>query len=301
MTNKTINIQGLNFHYGKQPVLQDINLSVYAGSIFGLVGHNGAGKTTLIKILVTLLSNYNGKVELFGLDVRHFRLEVLRKIGSLVESPGLYLHLTGQENMRIRATLLHVPGDRIESTLRIVGLYEVRNILVSKYSHGMKQRLGLALALLDDPQLLILDEPINGLDPTGIKEFRILLKKLSNEGKTIFLSSHFLTELEKTVDELAIIDHGKVLFNGSVEELWAMGNSSVLWRTNNSNTCESWLSSRFKFHRIDSTHVLATEMGTNDIAAMNNWLVNQGVEVYAIQHQQNNLEDIFFKLTNAKR
>ncbi|MCB0572602.1 MAG: ATP-binding cassette domain-containing protein, partial [Phaeodactylibacter sp.] len=179
------------YHPGQQALAQ-VSLQVKPGAIYGFIGQNGAGKTTAIKVLLSLLDNYEGKVHIFGADIRKKRKEILARTGSLVEEPALYHHLTGWENMLNRSLLLRLPKSRAEEALRQLGLFDARHKKVSAYSQGMRQRLGIAQALMSSPELLILDEPTNSLDPNGIREIRQLLANLAAGGVTVFLSSHVL-------------------------------------------------------------------------------------------------------------
>jgi ABC-type multidrug transport system ATPase subunit len=196
-----INTNGLTFNFGSQTVVKELSLQVPEGSIYGFLGPNGAGKTTTIKLLLNLLQTQEGGIEIFGFDFKTHRTEILSQVGSLIEQPAIYAHLTGRENLINRAILLH--------------LTQAANKKAGNYSLGMKQRLGIALALLSDPKLLILDEPTNGLDPNGIIEIRELLKKLVSEHKkTVFISSHLLGEIERMATHVGIINNGQLLFQG---------------------------------------------------------------------------------------
>lgn len=293
-----IDIADLSFAYGRQPILEDISIRVPAGAIYGFIGPNGAGKTTTIKILLSLLKSFRGQVQLFDRDIRTQRIDILRRVGSLVEAPGLYPHLSGQENLRIRATLLREPARRVNDMLKIVGLTGARNKLVSQYSHGMKQRLGIGLALLADPELLILDEPTNGLDPSGIVEIRQLLQQLAAQGKTIFVSSHILSELEKIATDIGIIHQGRMRYQGSIEDLLRRYQSSVFWETSNPQICLTGLQQRGLSGIVSDGIVQTDGLSQEQIAGLNHWLVGQNVEVYAIRPHQPDLEDIFFDIIN---
>ncbi len=183
-----IETNNLSFSYKSKKVLNNISLKVEEGSLYAFLGHNGAGKTTTIKILLSLLQGYNGQAKVFNKEIKNERLKILQQTGALVEYPGLYQHLTGYENLFVRAKLLNIPKRRIATVLERVNMVYAQKQLVKRYSQGMKQRLGIALALLPDPELLLLDEPTNGLDPDGIKEIRELLIQLCRqEGKTVFV------------------------------------------------------------------------------------------------------------------
>ncbi|WP_159476672.1 ABC transporter ATP-binding protein [Dyadobacter sp. 3J3] len=211
----------LSFAFSKgQNVLDEVNLKIPKGAIYGFLGPNGAGKTTTIRILLNLLKPGKGSVKLFGKQISEEPYKVFSQIGSLIETPSLYEHLTGLDNLLITANIRNISRNRVMEVLEIVGLCSDGDRHVKKYSLGMKQRLGLAIALLPSPDLLILDEPTNGLDPTGIIEIRNLLLMLNKEhGVTILISSHLLSEIEKLVSHLGILNHGKMLFQGSFSAL----------------------------------------------------------------------------------
>lgn len=205
-----IETRDLSYRFAKQQVLDKVSLKVPKGCIYGFLGPNGAGKTTTIKLLLNLLHSSQKNIFLFGKELKSSRIEILAKTGSLIEQPAIYPHLSGRENLLNRAMLLQVSKDRVNDMLKLVDLQDSQHKSAGKYSLGMKQRLGIALALLPDPELLILDEPTNGLDPNGIIEVRELLQKVTSEGKTVFISSHLLAEVEKMANYVGIINRGKL-------------------------------------------------------------------------------------------
>ena len=207
MSTPIIQTRGLDFYFKDFKALDQVNLNVPAGSIYGFLGPNGAGKTTTIRILLDLFHPKPGQVQVFGKDLGKNRVEILGKIGALIENPSIYKHLSGRQNLEVIRKMVGVPKSRIDEVLQIVRLVDNADKRAKNYSLGMCQRLGLAAALLTDPELLILDEPTNGLDPSGIIEMRELIIRLNKEhGKTIFLSSHILSEIEKLATDVAIID-----------------------------------------------------------------------------------------------
>lgn len=225
-TNYIIETRDVSFSYGHQSVLRGINLQVPHNTIFGFLGPNGAGKSTTIKMLLGLIHDSLERIFLFDKSLSKHRIEILRQVGALIDEPTFYDHLSAHENLNVLATLVGVDRHRIDETLQLVGLDAGNKKKVRAYSVGMKQRLGLAIALLSDPPLLILDEPANGLDPHGIIELRKLLSTLQKEqGKTIFVSSHILDELEKIATHIAIIYQGQIRFQGSKEELTGQAGS----------------------------------------------------------------------------
>ena len=212
--------RGLSKSYGSRQAVRSLDLSVGQGEIFGFLGPNGAGKTTTIRMALGLIRPTAGTVEVLGQDVARNRKRVLPRVGALVESPALYLYMSGRDNLKAVADVLGgVPAARIDEVLGTVGLADRQRDRVKSYSLGMKQRLGLAIALLNDPDLLILDEPANGLDPAGVVEMRDLLRSLAAQGKTIFISSHVLSEVQQICHRVAIINVGELVKVATVEEL----------------------------------------------------------------------------------
>ena len=210
----------LSKRYGDRLAVDQLSLEVRRGEIVGFLGPNGAGKTTTIRMVLGLIAPTSGHVELFGVEATRARAQLLPRVGALIETPALHLYMSGRDNLRAVASILGTADEaRIDTVLRIVGLADRQRDRVHTYSLGMKQRLGLAVALLDDPELLILDEPANGLDPAGIVEMRDLLRRLTAEGKTIFLSSHVLHEVQQLCTRVAIINLGRLVTETTVEDL----------------------------------------------------------------------------------
>src|ERR1051325_6370152 len=215
--------------YGNTTALAGLSLAVPSGSIFGFLGPNGAGKSTAIRILLGLQRPSRGTVSLFGRQFPKDRVDILRHVGSMVESPSPYLHLTGRENLEVHTRLLGLTPRVIDDTLDVVNLSSVRDRLVRHYSTGMKQRLGIAIALLGDPDLLVLDEPTNGLDPAGIHEVRGLVRDLPRRrAVTVFLSSHLLAEIGQVATDLAIISRGQLRFQGTLADLQARKKATIV-------------------------------------------------------------------------
>src|SRR5438876_7076342 len=212
--------RNLSKQYGKRLALDNLTLEVHRGEIFGFLGPNGAGKTTTIRMALGLIAPTSGSVEILGQDVFEHRAQVLPHVGALVETPALYTHLSGRNNLRAVASVLGgVPKARLDAVLDLVGLGIRQKDRVRTYSLGMKQRLGVAIALLQDPDMLILDEPANGLDPAGIVEMRDLMHRLSTEGKTVLISSHLLSEVQQICSRVAIINFGKLITETTIEAL----------------------------------------------------------------------------------
>lgn len=228
--NEIIVTNGLSKEYGGQRCVDDLELRVRESCIYGFLGPNGAGKSTTLKMLLGLVTPTEGEIRLFGERLtRKNRIVLLRDIGSLIESPSYYGHLTARENLRICASLMDVPDSNIEQVLRIVRLDKQGGKKVSKFSLGMKQRLGIASALLSFPKLLILDEPTNGLDPAGIQEIRELIRSLPKEyGMTVLVSSHLLSEIDQMAEDIGVIANGKLLYQGELRQLHQTENSKSL-------------------------------------------------------------------------
>lgn len=222
-------------------VLDSINFKVPAGSIYGFLGKNGAGKTTTMRLLLGLLTKQTGEVKVFGKEIAKHRLEILKRVGSLIESPSFYGHLSAKDNLRVLQKIFQCPKTRIDEVLEIVGLQHTNSKRVKQFSLGMKQRLSIAMSLLHNPELLVLDEPTNGLDPNGIIEMRGLLIKLNRErGTTILISSHLLSEMEKLITDVAIVEQGRVIFDGPFSDLQQKqaSHSKTILKTNGSDRTE---------------------------------------------------------------
>ena len=214
-----IETRQLYFKYGKSLILQDINLEIEQGSIYGYLGKNGAGKTTTLKILVGLLANYKGHILFYGKDFYSNRIDNLHKIGNMIERPSLYDHFTVYQQLKYLDIFFKKGDKRIDEVLGLTGLKNEGNKKIKYLSTGMKQRLGIGMSLFHDPDLLILDEPINGLDPEGVYDVRQLLLRMQESGKTIILSSHILSEIEKICTHVGILDKGRLVYQGRMKEL----------------------------------------------------------------------------------
>jgi len=294
-----IKTDGLTFNFGNQTVVKSLSLQVPEGSIYGFLGPNGAGKTTTIKLLLNLLQTQAGSIHIFDKELQTNRIEILSQIGSLIEQPAIYAHLSGKENLLNRALLLEVPEKRVNEMLDLVHLTNAANKKAGQYSLGMKQRLGIALALLSDPKLLILDEPTNGLDPNGIIEVRELLVRLVKEHKkTVFISSHLLAEIERMATHVGIINFGELLFQGSIDELQALSQPQVQIETENTVDVANFLTrNNFTVSAVDDHHLFVPFVSKQDMAAINMLLVQNGHTVYSINKQQKDLEKLFLAIT----
>lgn len=294
-----IQTQDLNFYFGNQPVVKSLSLQVPEGSIFGFLGPNGAGKTTTIKLLLNLLKIQEGSIHIFGQELQGNRIKILSQIGSLIEQPAIYTHLTGKENLINRARLLQVPLSRTDEMLKLVHLSDASHKKAGAYSLGMKQRLGIALAMLGDPKLLVLDEPTNGLDPNGIIEIRELLMKLTKEqGKTVFVSSHLLAEIERMATHVGIINHGSMLFQGSIKDLESLSHPMVQVETDNSVDAANLLKRNgYEIANVTDTFLTLPYTSKETTAAINASLHESGHKVYSIGKIQKDLEELFLNIT----
>jgi len=283
------------------PILNNINLQVPKGFIYGFLGPNGAGKTTTLRLLLGLLKNQRGDIRIFNKQLQKNRIAVLRNIGSLIESPSLYGHLTAIENLQLLQKIYQCPAVRMNEVLHIVGLAATGKKKTSSFSLGMKQRLSIAIALLHEPDLLILDEPTNGLDPNGIKEIRDLLKKLNTQqGITIIISSHLLSEVEKLVTHVGIISKGSMVFQGTLKELKDKQKltSGLILETNNTERAVNVLRSMKLDVSLDAGRIMLPIPSKEDIAGINSRLVHEGIEVYELSVVKKDLETIFMELIN---
>lgn len=222
-TAPAITTENLSKHYGKILAVDNLNLTVFRGEIFGFLGPNGAGKSTTMRMLLGLIHPSAGSAQLLGMSVTSQLGAILSRTGSLIESPTFYPFLSGRENLRLVADLTGVGSDRMATVLELVDLEGAADRKYNGYSMGMKQRLGVATALLNEPDLILLDEPTNGLDPAGIVEMRDLMHRLKAEGRTVFISSHVLHEIEQVCDRIAILQQGRVVVQGAVQELLGQG------------------------------------------------------------------------------
>jgi ABC-2 type transport system ATP-binding protein len=283
----------------KEIVLNDIGLQVPSGSIYGFLGPNGAGKTTTLRLILGLLKKQQGTIRIFDKRFETHRIEILRNLGSLIESPSIYGHLTAAENLSVLQKLYQCPESRIPEVLEIVGLHGTGNKKAANFSLGMKQRLSIAIALLHKPSLLILDEPTNGLDPNGIIEIRELLKKLNQKREmTIVISSHLLSEIERLVTHLGIIHKGVLLFQGTLAALRENQtlSSVVTFDTDNSEKTVAILLSNGFAPALVNGQITIPVVAKEVIAGLNRQFVGGGIKVYQISIVKNDLESIFIDL-----
>ncbi|CAH8712038.1 ABC transporter ATP-binding protein [Paenibacillus thiaminolyticus] len=286
--------------YGDQIAVDNLNMTVKQGQIYGFLGQNGAGKTTTIRMLLGLIKPTHGDIEMFGEHLYAKQKEILRRVGSIVESSGFYENLTARENLLINAKLMGVhKKNAIAEALEIVGLQHERAKLVGKYSLGMKQRLGIARAILHHPELLILDEPTNGLDPIGIKEIRKLIKSLAEERNiTILISSHILSEVEQLADHIGIIHQGKLLEEISFAELRRRNRKYLEFQVSNDNRAAMLLEQHFAMsdYEVHDGGIIRVYSHIGQQGQINKMLVDHQIEVTRIALSEDGLEDYFIQL-----
>jgi ABC-2 type transport system ATP-binding protein len=299
-----VETHGLTKRFGDNVAVNDVELLVPRGCAFGYLGPNGAGKTTLIRVLLGLTRADAGTMSLLGHQVPRHRDVALARVGAIVDEPRFHGHLTGRQNLQILAAAREPEAKgRIEPALERVGILHRADDKVSKYSMGMRQRLGVAACLLGDPQLLILDEPMNGLDPGGMLEMRDMIKSLAAEGRTVMLSSHLLDEVERTCDAVAIVDRGTVIRQGPISQLLAGSSFEVQIECSEPDRALTLLGGTpFGSHVQAGPDGLALSLpeGTERqaIAEVNRLLVEGGISVYRLQHIQASLEAWFLQVTS---
>jgi len=299
-----ITVQSLTYSYTKgQRTLEDLSFHVPKGSLFGFLGANGSGKTTTIRLILGLCQPESGHVLVNGVRMDAPSTSIYKKIGAMIEQPSLYGQLTGKENLYLNALYHGIGGEKINKTLSLVGLKHVATKRVSSYSLGMKQRLGLALSLLHDPELIVLDEPLNGLDPKGIAEIRELMVHLvKEEGRTVFMSSHLLGEVETTCDAICVIDNGKKLFSGSIDELRRGLTGQTTWRIvcDNPEFALTLMDTTMEVELAQTGDALLVQTTDKErIAELNRLFVQSGISVYAMTPVERNLEELYIKLTHG--
>lgn len=303
MPENIIQTDGLTFFYSKgRKALDNVSLNIPKGAIYGFLGPNGAGKSTTMRLLTGILPEQQPSIKLFGKPLEEQLPGVFNRIGSLVESPALYLHLSGYDNLRYIAGLRNIPETRIPEVLELVNLQRDAKRKAKQYSLGMKQRLAIAMALLGEPELLLLDEPVNGLDPNGMRDIRQLLVKLNKEkGITIFVSSHLLAEVERMCTHVGIISHGKLRFEGTIAQLAeASGSCRILLTLKDTATWHEKLRAEYPDVIREAENQLLLELQSReDIPAFTRKLVTAGAEIYELKIL-NGLEEWFMSLINQK-
>ncbi|RAP51320.1 MAG: multidrug ABC transporter ATP-binding protein [Methanosphaera sp. rholeuAM270] len=304
MTEYVIETTNLTKKYKNKTVVNKINMKIEKGKIYGLLGKNGAGKTTTMRMLLNLASKTSGEIKIFQNKPDR---ETYKKIGTIIETPGFYENLTAEENLTIISKIReNYSKEKIKQTLKLVSLNESKNKKYKEYSLGMRQRLAIASAIIHEPELLILDEPINGLDPIGIKEIRHLLKKLSRENNTtILISSHILSEIENMADIIGVMDNGKLIKELTKEELHNQLHKNVNFEVSNTNKASQVLEKIGLHHYIDyeiqdkNRILLYTHLNNRD--KINELFVKNDIKVQKINLNEENLEEYFTRIINPEK
>lgn len=300
MSTHIVTTTDLFYDYSKGvTTLHGINLEINRGDIYGFLGPNGSGKTTTLSLLLGLLKNQKGEIRFFGKDFTTNRQDTLRKVGSLIEAPSLYGHLTASENLEIYREIYGATKERVDEVLQLAGLQDTGSKAVRKFSLGMKQRLSIALALLPRPRLMILDEPTNGLDPSGIIELREFIKKLNKEEDiTFIISSHILSEIEKMVNRVGIVYQGRLIFQGRIDELYQLQEqqANVLLQTSDNERALSVIAE--PGIRLMEEQIAFNFRDGSQIASVTKVLVANNIDVYSIYTEKQSLEQLFIKLTS---
>lgn len=291
-----IRTRNLTKRYGTKTAVDRLDLEVRSGQVYAFLGENGAGKTTTIRLLLGLQRPTEGDIQLFGLPLSGYRCELLHRVGSHIEFPSYYGHLSGRENLEVIRRLRSLPRSEVDRVLEVVGLSEAARTRVSAYSQGMKQRLAIAAALMGEPELVILDEPTNGLDPKGIREIRELVLRLPREmGTTVFVSSHLLSEVQQMASHVGILHRGRLLFQGSLEAVMRLARPQIRVSVTQPEAAVRVLSA----HGVSADYTDSALLVAGDeaqIPAVSRLLTSAGIEVSGIIAQQPLLEDVYFAL-----
>jgi len=297
-----IDVRELTKSFKEITAVDNLTFTVKEKGVYGFLGQNGAGKSTTIRMLLSLIRPTSGEIEIFGLDLSTHRKEILQRIGAIIEKPDLYKYLTAIENLNLFATMsgLKLKRKQLMEKLERVGLGERADSKIKTYSQGMKQRLGIAVALVHDPDLIILDEPMNGLDPQGIADIRQLINHLSKDhGKTIFISSHLLSEMEQVADSLLIIHKGKKIAEGSMNELLDPDQSGIEFETRSAKELELLLKQTSWADKIISTNgqKIIMQIKREEVPVFIRQMTEMKQDIFSI-HKKNSLEDYFLALTS---
>ena len=297
-----IKVQGLSKNFGALKAVDQLSFEVEAGQVYGFLGQNGSGKSTTIRMLLSLIHPSQGHIEIFGQSLSDNRSAILEQIGAVIERPDLYPYLTAQEHLTLFAKLRKqkITPAKIEATLAQVGLLSRANDKVQTYSLGMKQRLGIGIALLHDPQLIILDEPTNGLDPQGIADIRQLIKSLSkDQGKTVLVSSHLLSEIEQIASHILIIHQGKKMAEGPTSSLLDPNKTIVQIKTlDDADAKQKLMASAYRSNLLERTEGLYLTIPKLEIPALNAFIVASNINLVSLE-AKNSLEDYFLQLTST--
>lgn len=291
---KILECQNLRKRFGKKEILKDVSLEAKEGDILGFIGPNGAGKTTTIKLILGLQKITSGTVKINGYDIEKEFTKAIKRVGTIVENPDLYMYMSGYENLKMIANLYEgITKERIDEVIKLVGLENRIKDKVSKYSLGMRQRLGIAQAILHKPNLLVLDEPTNGLDPEGIKQIKDLIVKLAKEEKmAVLISSHNLLELESFCTKITILKNGEVIENTSIDEVKQDENTSYIFEVENEEKAIEVIKEKSK--KIDK-NTIEVKVDKEDVPEIIEKLVKSNIKIYSVYQKESNLEDAFLK------
>ncbi len=291
-----LKVENLNKKFGKKQILKDVSFEINEGDILAFIGPNGSGKTTTIKCILGLQKANSGVVTINGFDIKKDFVKAISRVGCIVESPDVYMYLSGMDNLKMQANLYKdVSEERLKQVIKLVGLEQRINDKVSKYSLGMRQRLGIAISLINYPNLLILDEPTNGLDPEGIKELRDLLKSLAREKVGILISSHNLSELESFCNKVLIISDGRIIEENTIEEIKGVDNNKYTIKVNDTKKAKKLLDKQDEI--IDDQYLVVIK-DENGIADFIKQLVENKISIYEVKKEQVTLEEAF--ITKAR-
>ena len=300
MENTVLELKNVSKSFGKRKVIDNISLKVNSGEIFGFLGPNGSGKTTTIKMILRLIDSDEGEIKVNGFDNRKQFEQAMECIGAIVENPDMYKYMSGIDNLKLHARIRNIDEKRIAEVLEMVGLKDRAKDKVGKYSLGMKQRLGLALTLLHNPKVLILDEPTNGLDPAGIKQLRDILKKISHEENVaVFVSSHILTEMQQMCDRVAVLDNGKIVKIEQITNSEEEKIETIELRLKNKEKAIKILKEKFEVDaKVEKNNLLVT-IQTEKVPEVVRELAIEDVGIKAVIPREHNLERIFFDATEG--
>ncbi len=294
-----LSVNNVKKKIGKRLIVKGISFEVGSGEVFGFLGPNGAGKTTMIRMLVDLIRPTEGTIKICGHDVQKEHNKALQYVGCIVENPEMYPYLSGYENLEHFARMLpNIPEKRLQEVIDIVGMDQRIHDKVKTYSLGMRQRLGIAQALLNNPKLLILDEPTNGLDPQGIKELREFIRELASNGLSVFVSSHLLSEIQQMCDRVAIISHGTMIKVGEVKELIDESASTVVFHVSPVQTARELITGNIL---LEDENKITVEMNEELIPNITKKLIEADVSIFSIEVKTPTLEDLFLKLTEGEQ
>ena len=294
MSKVVLKCENLNKKLSNKTRITDVSFSVYENDILGFIGPNGAGKTTIIKLILGLYRYDSGTVEINGYDLKKDFVKAISGVGAIIENPDLYMYMTGYENIMISAKIYNIEKEQIDKVVKLVGLEDRINEKVSKYSLGMRQRLGIAQAIVHNPKVLILDEPTNGLDPEGIIDLNNLLKKLAQSGMAIMISSHILSELELLCNKVCFINNGRIINYKTMFELQTLANNNNYIIELNTIKLNKILEN-YDYKIIDSDHI-ELSIDRSELNKFIKFLLDNNVEIYEIKKQVLSLKNIFLNM-----